>query len=383
MKKVGSTYTRILDNTNVVIVSDAWLEARVDGTTLQVYYNDAQIGSDITVSDAELLSGKCHGMFSSGDNKFKSFFLGNLISMSQTFAGSSFTYGDGYRKKSTSWELLNYPNYDFDFTNMAIGGHNTWSNLVRLQTGDDLFIIDHANDNSRDMDFASMESIWRLLWEENPHARIVLIQSPSWVLRDIDDDDNVDNPINGAVMNDYVTLANHYGVSVVRYWDWCIEVVDAGTYHLNELTADTVHPTELGYTNMAELLEAHLPNGGGQKPDTLPSRLYDSEDYENTPTRTLGTDYDSKTGSWTETGTQASSSEADATITFSATCQSYGFYRADGTANPAALVSIDGGDFAAYTPSQNGTPIAAGRAAHTIIVKVVSGTVEIDEFWAV
>ena len=45
--------------------------------------------------------------------------------------------------------------------------------------------------------------------------------------------------------------------------------------------------------------------------------------------------------------------------------------------------SIDGGAFTASSFYQNGTAIAAGRASHTITIKVVSGTVRIDEFWAI
>lgn len=298
------------------------------------------------------------------------------------FAGSSFTISaTGYRYISQQWELLNYPGFDFTFpTPLAIGGNNTWSNLVRLTTGDDTFIIDHANDDAI-KDHKVMEALIRRVWAGNNTTRIILVSSPTWTLQDTSDDGIVTTPTNETALGNVIALAAHYGIPLVDYWGWCKSVVP-GTYHLNELTDDATHPNALGYANMAALLEAYLPNGGQQEPSPLPDRLYDDGGYERTPTQIYGTDYDSRTGSWTDTGTRTESSTVGDTITFSATCQSIGCWRADGGTNHVTI-SVDGGAFTSLQFYQNGIELSEGYGSHTFVIKVDSGTCRIDEFWAI
>lgn len=74
VKKIGSTYTSIQAESSVTFVTNAYLEARISGDILQIYYNNVQVGSDITVSDSELASNQIHGMFSSGGASFLRFF---------------------------------------------------------------------------------------------------------------------------------------------------------------------------------------------------------------------------------------------------------------------------------------------------------------------
>jgi hypothetical protein len=269
------------------------------------------------------------------------------------------------------------------FSNQAISGHNTWSNLVRLVTGDDLFIIDTANDADSAKDKSSLEALIRRLWTANPFARMIFISSPSWSGQDISIDSNVNHPTNEAALNNVSALASYYGIPLVDYWGQLKALVGGGTYHLNEVVSvDTVHPSTLGYSIMATLLEAYLPTGGTVQPSPLPARLYDNGDYENTPTVKLGTAYDNRSGTWADNGTEVSSSTVGSIITYSATCQSFGAYRADGGSNDVQ-VSIDGGAYADASFYQNGTAIVGGRAAHTIAIKVKSGTVKITQFWAV
>lgn len=153
--------------------------------------------------------------------------------------------------------------------------------------------------------------------------------------------------------------------------------------HLLWYVQDTVHPTTLGNMEATKLLQDILTPTfliQRQSPSTLPARLYDNGDYENSATIKNGTGYDSLTGSWTTSGTQISSSNPGATVTFSATCQSIGRPEEDGTVQ----ISVDGGDYAAFVFSPNGAQIAGGvRAAHTITIKVISGTVTISKFWAI
>lgn len=305
--------------------------------------------------------------------------------MSQAFAGTSFTNAfAGYRPQAMQWQLSNYPEYDFSFVNYSLDGHNTWSNLVRLTTGADLFIIDHANDGATVWERASLEALIRRLWAANPATRIIIINSPTWISLDTSDNAIVDTPKNQDVIEEIEALAAHYGIPIIDYWGWCQANVPA-PYDLIDLTADTVHPTVIGYAEMAELLEAELPTGGGAKPVTLPARLYDNGDYENTPTRVNGSASDGTTGTWSTTGTRIESSTAGSTVTFAATCQSFGIYRSDGGSSSGLEYSVDGGEsWSNIALYQNGTVISGGRAAYNIIIRVkAGGSVRIDEFWAI
>lgn len=76
VKKIGTTYTSVMAETVVnPAVADAWFEVRTNSDTVQVFYNGVQVGSDLTVSDAELVPNKCHGLCSSGGNAFKRLFF--------------------------------------------------------------------------------------------------------------------------------------------------------------------------------------------------------------------------------------------------------------------------------------------------------------------
>ena len=75
-KVIDGTWTAVLAGTTIVYSADAYVEIRhsVSGT-MQFYYNNAQVGTDKTVSDVELLSNTYAGPFSTnGGNSLKSFF---------------------------------------------------------------------------------------------------------------------------------------------------------------------------------------------------------------------------------------------------------------------------------------------------------------------
>src|SRR5690606_31976509 len=66
IKLVAGVYSSVLAQVGRAIAANAYLEARINGSTLKVYYNNAQVGGDLTISDAELASGKHHGIWSTG-----------------------------------------------------------------------------------------------------------------------------------------------------------------------------------------------------------------------------------------------------------------------------------------------------------------------------
>jgi hypothetical protein len=387
-KRVGNTYTELITNTLVTLVSTAWLEVRTSGATVSLWYNNTQVGTDQTVSDVELLTNTYHTFFSTGGNKITGFFCGSeLTAVSQQFAGTSFTASNpGYRGRVQDWQHINLPAYVLTYSLLALGGHGTWSNLVRLpDEAYDAVIMDTAGDGDGNHWYKSLEAFFRRHYAKNPNTRILMMQSPNWSGLDIDNDDTVHIPVNAPAQNSIGLLAAHYNIDVVPYWEWCKEVVDAGTYHLNQLTLDTIHPSTVGFQQMELMLRDYLPLG--QKPPfiPLPARLYDCEDYEQTPARILGTAYDSRTGTgWSDNGTQVSSSTAGDTITYTATCTSIGIYQTVDTNSMNCEVSVDGGTYRSMYLRVFGEELIEGRGAHTITIRLkAGGSIFIDEFWAI
>lgn len=70
INRVAGQYVHVR-TTASAIVPDAYLAARVHGNTLHILYNDVQLETDITLTDAALLTGKHHGLWSTGDTAFK------------------------------------------------------------------------------------------------------------------------------------------------------------------------------------------------------------------------------------------------------------------------------------------------------------------------
>lgn len=255
--------------------------------------------------------------------------------------------------------------------------------MVRLQTdyldqSPDLVVVDSINDGVA-FHRESFEALIRRMWAAFPLCKIVFMKFFAVADRYIDA--NVNSPTTGAWQQTYEDLCSYYGITIVDYHQAIVDLVAAGR-HLYEFLIDTVHPSTDGHNVASSLLETILTQSfltTRQSPDPLPARLYDNGDYENTAVIKNGTGYDSKTGTWSEVGTTISSSEADATVTFSGTFQSIGRPEADG----AVQLSIDGGAYGAITFGPNGYEIPAGRAAHTATIKVISGTVTISKFWAI
>lgn len=389
-KKIGSTYTTLISTTAVAKVSGGWLEVRTSGSTVQVFYDGTQVGTDQTVSDAELVDNKYHGIFTSGSTSFSRFFCKakQLVSKTVVWGGSSITINANtwaFRNQSATYLKGTFPRFDFTFQASAVSGWATWPNLIKMQTSvldysPDLVVLDTANNDGSSMDNATIEAYIRRVWAANPKTRILL-----WVFFAVADQNvnaNVNSPTDVDNETATAALASHYNIPLLDYWSTIKTRVNDEGHNLSEYMNDTIHPNQTGHNEAYALLKPYLLSTDGSSPSTLPDRLYDNGDFENTPVVTLGTSYDSRTGTWSDTGTRTQSSTVGDTITFSATCQSFGCYRADGGSNDVT-VSIDGGAFTAMSFYENGTPVSAGRGAHTFIIKVNSGTVRIDEFWAI
>ena len=388
VKKIGSTYSSVLVGTAITLAADVWLEVRASGSTIKVFYNNVQKGTDLTVSDAELINNKQHGIFSAGSNTLKGFYCTTGVSsMPIAWAGSSWTIGSYYSPRVQTWLIsnINYLQYNFSFTNAARSGNNVWSNLVRLTreilaSNPQVIILDHANGTVNNF---TLEAFVRRVWTFNPAIKIILIETPTWNTLDYHNNDNVISPLNVDTMTAVNAVASHYEIPIIRVWEWAKTVVP-DTYNLDTLFPDGVHPQGEGvYTYITNQIESTLTQGMTRYTSTLPTRVYNCQDYENESVIKNGTDYTSRTGTWTDTSTRTESSVAGSTITYTATCQSFGSYRADSGSNTVEI-SIDGGVFSSMTLYQNGVEVPSGRGSHTITIRIpTGGSCRIDEFWAI
>lgn len=256
---------------------------------------------------------------------------------------------------------------------------------AKLQTADVDVVLCDLRPTNTGQELKAAEALIRRIWTDRPGARII---SPIFPARDT-----------GATtvneLEDYEiaanTLCQHYGVIQIDYRQAVIDLVDDGA-DLNTYMADEIHPTTAGQQLCFEMIRDYLianPDIIHEAEDhnTLPARLYDDGGFEREPARIVGTDNDSTTGTWSTTGTRIESSTAGSTVTFTATCQSFGIYRSDsGYVTATVDVQIDGGAWQlARAISHNGfygTNPEYGE--HTITIRVRTGsTVRIDEFWAI
>lgn len=154
-----------------------------------------------------------------------------------------------------------------------------------------------------------------------------------------------------------------------------------------------VHPNDLGHTTIANGYKASLPDVlpalASQWTPPLPDRyIADSVNYEYDPILRNGTDNDGETGTgWsTVSTTYRQSSTADDTIQWAGTFCSFGLDTNYGAGAGTLAWKVDSGDYAnidltTYLP--NLLVSAFARGAHTVTVKVISGTVQIKKFVAV
>jgi hypothetical protein len=235
----------------------------------------------------------------------------------------------------------------------------------------DVIVFDQSNDAADDT--ADIEAFVRLTYAAG--QRLVGIINPAF---DATTDDQIDIPYNLTSMNQVKAVLDAYGVRYVDGYTLLKAHVTGGG-HITDWMTDVVHWNATGHAVIESYLDDILPTGGSF---SLAGRIYPaSEDMENTPLVIDGADEDSRTGTWTEDGTSISSSEADATITYSGTFRKFGIKNSIDT-YPTVSFTIDGGDpVTGLALSSNGYDIGT-RGAHTIVITVVT-SLQIDEFWAI
>lgn len=367
-----------------------WLEIRVSGTTVQLFQNNEQVGTDQTVADDEITGNTKCGMYLNDTvSRILRFYCGKTGLRYAGAFGSSLTATTNPSGATGSFNNLN-EDYPWNYVNQARSGHWPFSNLMRLYdellagTAPEIVFCDFRIVNA--WDYYALEAIIRRIWELNYRTRIISPIFPGTS----DPSTNIVLP-QDQVELDNIRLANHYGVYLVDLRADIINRVASGD-PLSDYMADQIHLTTLGYALGTELQDALIVDRDLLSPDdhrVLPAPLFDTDLYWTISTiqHVDGADNDGETGTgWADVGTNGrESSTAGDTITFIATFREFGLYSA-GTPNTVCDVQIDGGAWeeSRYITQNGYYGGVLPDGNHTIVIRVRSGVpIRIDQFWAI
>ncbi|HEX7974342.1 MAG TPA: SGNH/GDSL hydrolase family protein, partial [Anaerolineales bacterium] len=321
----------------------------------------------------------------------------------------SITNGAGASVEASSWRSLlgawlcarqpfGYGKRQAANYNAGVGGTPSWYGLVRMALdvvakGPELVLIDFAvNDASaagigaRSLGFApAAEALIRRLRLECPAATLA-INIFAWP--DLYSGMDVNRR---AARDRWVALAGQYGLKLYR-WDTYLESLLGPGYNDAQveaylLAAGDVHPNDAGHDAIFDLISADFAGFSGGSLAALPG-YYEAEaaDYEHEPQIVLGKDL-TRVGTWAVDGNSVTSATAGSTASFSGTFCSFGWDTGFGAGNGTLAWSLDGG---AYTSVDLALQDVANKAvwnfargAHTVTLKVVSGSIRINRFLAI
>jgi lysophospholipase L1-like esterase len=390
----------------IAYTAGSLLEIRCDGTDIELWYKNAQVGATQTVDQATINSNKYHGMFSTdGGNSLDSFFSVDPTEQRTVFIGGSNTIGSstyGFRVQigNAIAKIASGREYM-----VAEGGTDSWYGLTRLDTyvtardpkvvfiefavNDTAFISGGGGTDRANGWWPCQEAMIRRLRTDLPNARLVfvnLVQQEDYV-----------SAAAVTSRDNWRALCTKYGIENFNIDTWLQGVIgtETPTEEQCRVYGDFVHFTEAGHNEITNMLEPHLsswyPNKGagwtGDLEDYGDPLYADAADFMETPIVRTGVDNDGETGTgWADDGTARVSSTADDTISWTGTFAAFGIGI---TAQVGGFQwSIDGG---AYSATINQTAASAvirplyatDRDVHTVTIKVVSGTVKITGFLAV
>jgi len=169
----------------------------------------------------------------------------------------------------------------------------------------------------------------------------------------------------------------------VADYDLALQSAVAAGGHGATYMTDTVHPTAAGHALASSVLEPVLLSAfSAGENAALPARIYSCENFEFDPVVRVGTDNDGETGTWSTVGSGRRSSVAGSIISWAATCSSFG---AQVSQSGTLAWRVDAGgwtniNLASYGSGIEFTTSELARAAHTIDVQCISGTIQIDRF---
>jgi hypothetical protein len=284
---------------------------------------------------------------------------------------------------------------------VATGGTDSWFALVNLATTvgynpTHVFVEYAINDAayySGDQTSSARANGWwpaaealiRRLRVEAPTARLVFVNLGTQYGCDL-------GTVYAEARDTWHALCTHYDLEEHQISRWLEDVIGTtpSTAECN-IYYDGAHFKLAGHAEIYAMLEPHFeswfPSSGSGWSGTLPAPLYaDVADWIHPPTLRTGIDNDGETGAgWATAGTVRSSSTAGDTISWTGTFCSFAVDIVTTSAVSLAW-QVDGGDYTTVSVSVGVAAIrrlhCLDRDAHTVTVKVVSGTLQINRFLA-
>lgn len=316
------------------------------------------------------------------------FFVAKYMTKNLVYLGTSITstVSTAYPTLTSLWLNSQAPYYTFlNRQILGVGGSTSWYSLARVESvvsgyTPNLVVLEHAvNDDASAFYAKSAEALIRRLRTVLPTTNIIFLAFTRVADKDVDDATN----LNQELHDRWKSLCTSYGITFISFADALKTLVDSGAT-LADYLADTVHPTAVGHQLAHETVRSYVLTGLTGSLPTMPARTYDCALFEAVPTWRDGTDNDAETGTgWSTTGTARKSSTANDTISWTGTFVSFGYNRTTDSTGVVGI-TIDGGVEQEFNLSGYGLSInyetELSNAEHTVVFRVVSGTVGIESF---
>ena len=418
-------------NPAVAYVPGAALEIqRAPGSDLfSVYYNGRYVWQQ-AVTDPALVNNTVHGLFSSFEaNQVDFSFNPASVVKKIVFLGGSITNGAGATAQNGwQWLLRDYldtshADISWSYSNAAAGGTDSWYSLIRLQSdalanAPDIIFVDEA---VNDMELAPSNPAWPYVGEALirrirtalPHCKIVICN----FMRPAGSDTGPD-PDTETVRAAWNRIASYYQCDLYRMDTGLLGVLPARptTAQIDAYFSapGNVHPNDRGhaliFSGISGAIDLLAENGWtGNLAGYARLGAY-TEEYESAPTILSGSELLAQkslagvwspanagcsgagtpaaccTGSGTGSCSGASSAAAGSTLSFTGGMVMAGLdvVLQNGSWPAGLQYSLDGGAWTTLVPQNSPVSdsefmfVPGARAAHTLCIRLSSGTVTIN-----
>ncbi len=174
------------------------------------------------------------------------------------FIGGSITQGFAateadkcYAARTVAWLRKLFPNTEFDYVNAGIGATNSRFGAARVQEDllrrlPDLVMVEFSvNDHSTPHDRETYEGLVRQIYGSSSHPAMVLLHSVYY-------------DTGKSAVYYHAQIARHYDLPSLSMQNSIYPAVAAGRLSAEKITADFLHPNDLGHELMASVITNFL-----------------------------------------------------------------------------------------------------------------------------
>ena len=174
------------------------------------------------------------------------------------FIGGSITQGFAateadkcYAARTVGWLRKLFPNTEFDYVNAGIGATNSQFGAARVQDDllkrlPDLVMVEFSvNDHSTPHDRETYEGLVRQIYGSSSHPAMVLLHSVYY-------------DTGKSAVYYHAQIARHYDLPSLSMQNSIYPAVAAGRLSAEKITADFLHPNDLGHELMASVITNFL-----------------------------------------------------------------------------------------------------------------------------